>query len=294
MVSDLAILTAKPDLPIYRELESAAAAVGHHAVVLNALDLVARADQATVYLRGEKLPLEPLVAVLPRVGNWRPDSVLAVLAALNAAGVPGLNRPQAIRRGRDHWRTACALAAAGLPHPETVAGSEPEALAAAAAVACGFPCVVKQRRSRQGTGVIKVASRAELEAVLDSMWRVGDEVVVQRFCPPGGVSRRVLVLDGEVLGVTEHRAAEGEFRTNAARGGRVEAVTLEEDQAMLALAAAGAAGLAFAGVDLLPDGNRVVVGEVNPTPGWKHFQEATGVAVAARLVASLLRLGGTR
>jgi ribosomal protein S6--L-glutamate ligase len=293
-MSDIAVLTARPDLPIYREVEVAAAARGHRAVVWNALELVARADRAEVFSGAQRLALDGVVAVLPRVGNWRPDSVLAVLLALTSAGVPSLNPIEAIRRGRDHWRTACALAAGGLPHPETVAGSEPEAVAATAAEVCGFPCVVKQRRSRQGTGVIKVSSRAELEAVLDSLWRVGDEVVVQRFCPPGGVSWRVLVLHGEVLGATEHRAAAGEFRANAARGGSVAAVSPDREQCELAVAAAAVTGLSFAGVDLLPDGDRVVVGEVNPTPGWKHFREATGVDVAAHLVAGLLRLGGVR
>ena len=72
-----------------------------------------------------------------------------------------------------------------------------------------------------GSGVIRCGSRAELEAVLDSLWRVGDEVVVQRFCPPGGISRRVLVLDGEVLGATEHHAPDGQAEVHRGdeRGG---------------------------------------------------------------------------
>jgi RimK family alpha-L-glutamate ligase len=290
----LAVLTAKPDLEIHRELEAAAAAQGHTLLVLNALAAVAQSHPPALWQGGERLPVEGLAAVLPRVGNWRPDSVLAVLSSLLAAGVGSLNAPSAIRRGRDHWRTGCALAMAGLPHPETLAGSEPEALAAAAEAACGFPCVVKQRRSRQGVGVIRCGSRAELEAVLDSLWRVGDEVVVQRFCPPGGISRRVLVLDGEVLGATEHRAVAGEFRANAARGAEVAAVELPPDQAELARAAAAVVGLGFGGVDLLPDGDRWVVGEVNPTPGWKHFGTATGVPVASLVVEALARRGGTR
>jgi RimK family alpha-L-glutamate ligase len=240
-----------------------------------------------VLLDGRPFAAGDLGAVLPRIGNWRPDSALAVLAALRAAGVPGVNEPRAIRRGRDHWRTAAALAAAGLPHPPTVAGSEPEALARAAAAVCGFPCVVKQRRSRQGVGVIRCADLPTLEGVLDSLWRLGDEVVVQRFCPPGGVSRRVLVLDGGALGATEHRAGAGEFRTNAARGATVHACELDGDQAAVAVAAAAVTGLDFAGVDLLPDGDRWVVGEVNPTPGWRHFAAATGIPVERELVGAL-------
>lgn len=288
-MAHLGVLTAKPDLPLYAELTAAARVAGHTLSVLDALRLAAVAEPPGVWDPRQGAMLVGIEAVLPRVGNWRPDSILAVLSAFEGSGVPILNRPDPIRRGRDHWRTAAALAAAGLPHPETVAGSEPEALAAAVDALVGYPCVVKQRRSRMGVGVIRCASRAELEAVLDSLWRLGDEVVVQRFCLPGGVSRRVLVLDGEVLGATEHRAVRGEFRANAARGATVTAVTLAEAEADLAVAAAAVVGLEFAGVDLLPDGDRWVVGEVNPTPGWKHFAAATGVDVAARVVAALAR-----
>ncbi len=293
-MTDVGVLTAKPDLPIYRELEAAGRTAGVRVLVLDALRLAA--CDGPPYVRQEAREALPggLGAVLPRVGNWRPGSVLAVLAALRRAGVASLNEVGAIRAGRDHWETSCALAAAGLPHPETVAGSEPETLAAAAAAAFSFPCVVKQRDSRQGVGVVRVASRAELEAVLDSLWRVGDEVVVQRFCPPGGISRRVLVLDGEALGAAEHRAPPGEFRSNAARGADVRGIALDDLTRDLAICAARAVGLSFAGVDLIPDGDRWVVAEVNPSPGWRHFAAATGADVAARLVEALARRAGDR
>jgi ribosomal protein S6--L-glutamate ligase len=291
-MATFAVLAARPDLGIYHDLGVAARRLGQLVEVLDSTSLVARARPPEVWRGAARLDVGAFAAVLPRVGNWRPDPTLAVLVAVQAAGIPSLNRPAPIRRGRDHWRTAAALGAAGLPHPDTVAGADPEALAVAAAAVCSFPCVVKQRRSRQGVGVIRCATRAELEAVLDSLWRLGDEVVVQRFFPPGGVSRRVLVLDGEVLGATEHAAAPGEFRANAARGATVRRIELEGAQADLAVAAAAQVGLGFAGVDLLPDGEQWVIGEVNPSPGWAHFVAATGVDVGERLVLALARLAG--
>lgn len=293
-MSHLAVLTARPDLPICRELESAAATRGHALEVLDTARLAAQAEPAGVLRDGQPLPLDDLVAVLPRVGNWRPDTTLALLETMAALGVASLNGADAIRRGRDHWATIRCLAAAGIPHPRTVAGADPGTLAEAAAAVCGFPCVVKQRRSRQGVGVIRCGDRATLDAVLDSLWRLGDEVVVQRFCPPGGVSRRVLVLLGEVIGATEHLAVAGEFRANAARGGSVRVVSPDAGTGELAVAAAALVGLGFAGVDLLPDGDRWVVGEVNPTPGWTHFQAATGVRVADRVVTAMLEQAGRR
>jgi RimK family alpha-L-glutamate ligase len=290
----LALLTARPELPIHAELGEAARRAGAELVVLDALALVAGVEPARVLSAGGEYASVSLGAVLPRVGNWRPGSVLAVLEALRAAGVPSLNEPEAIRRGRDHWRTVTALAVAGVPHPETLAGADPEVLAAAAAAALGLPCVVKVRSSRQGVGVVLCERRDQLDATLDALFRLGEEVVVQRFCRTEGVSRRVLVLDGEVLAATEHHAAAGEFRSNAARGGAVAPVVLPAELADLAVGAAAVTGLAFAGVDLLPDGDRWLVGEVNPSPGWRHLGDATGVPVAEALVAALLRRGRVR
>jgi RimK family alpha-L-glutamate ligase len=290
----VAVLTTRPELPVYAELEAAGRRAGVEVAVLDALQAAGCVEPPALLLRGEPAPLDGFAAVMPRVGNWRPGSVLAVLEAMRAAGVPSLNQPDAIRRGRDHWRTIVALAAAGVPHPETVAGADPEALAGSVARTIGFPCVVKVRTSRQGVGVVLCERRDQLDATLDALFRLGAEVVVQRLCRADGVSRRVLVLDGEVLAASEHRAAPGEFRSNAARGARVAPVALGSELADLAVAAAAVTGLEFSGVDLLPDGDRWLVGEVNPSPGWRHLAAATGAPVADALVAALVRRGGLR
>jgi glutathione synthase/RimK-type ligase-like ATP-grasp enzyme len=104
----------------------------------------------------------------------------------------------------------------------------------------------------------------------------------------------VLVLEEEVLGATEHTAAAGEFRANASRGARVCVVEAAQTLVELAVRATRAVGLGFAGVDLIPDGERWLVGEVNPSPGWSHFAAATGAPVAERLVSALARLGARR
>jgi len=280
-----AVLTATPQLPLYQQLVQAGQEVGVEVLLWDANRLVA-SWPCGLFQHGQPLDIQEVPVFLPRVGNFRPESTLALVEALAELGVIPLNMPAAIRRARDHWATVGALALAGLPFVPTLAGSDPQSLATAAA-SWGFPVVVKSRRSRQGVGVIACRSLPELEAVLDNLWRLGEEVVVQRFCPPGGMSFRLLVLEGQVLGAACHRAQEGEFRSNAARGAQVQAVPVTPSLGDLALAAAQACGLSFCGVDLWPDGDKLVVGEVNPTPGWKHFAQATGIPVALRVVQAL-------
>jgi RimK family alpha-L-glutamate ligase len=233
---------------------------------------------------GIDIEQEPPKTVLARVGNWRPESVLAVLESVVARGVQTPNPPAAIRVGRDHWATATVLAGSGLPVPPSLAGADPELLAAHAVSHIGLPVVVKQRRSRMGIGVIRCASRDHLEAVLDSMWRVGDEVLVQRWIRGGSSTVRLLVAGGEVVASARFTAPDGEWRSNAARGGSARAhdPTVEEER--LALAASRTVGLGQCGVDLVPSEDGPVVLEVNPTPGFLRLEASTGVDVAGALI----------
>jgi ribosomal protein S6--L-glutamate ligase len=73
------------------------------------------------------------------------------------------------------------------------------------------------------------------------------------------------------------------WRANLARGARARAAELSAEQERLSLAATEALGADYAGVDLLGD----YVLEVNGIPGWHGLQTATGVDVAAALVAQV-------
>jgi len=289
------VLTARPEVAANRRLEEAAVEAGVPLRVVDATRVGALAGPApSLWLDGEDLLGQEPAAVLGRVGNWRPDSLLAALEAAVAAGVPTPNPPTAIRVGRDHWRTVRRLAAAGLAVPESVAGAEPESLARVAVDRLGLPVVVKQRRSRMGVGVVRCATRDHLEAVLDSLWRVGDEVMVQRLVDCGGTSLRLVVVGGRVVAAARFVAATGEWRSNAARGGRALPHQADGVERSLAVAAAEAVGLGVCGVDLLPTPDGPVVVEVNPSPGLRHVEAASGVDVAREIVAELVRCASRR
>jgi len=284
----LLLLTARPDLTVNRRLVSAADALGVEAVVLDASRISAAVGTGPVLIdNSEDLLKTPAQAVLARVGNWRPDSVLACLEVVVASGAATPNPPAAIRLARDHWTTMYALATAGLPVPATLAGADPERLAATGSQ-LGFPVVVKQRRSRMGVGVIRADSRDHLEGVLDSLWRLGDEVVVQRYVPTGGDSLRLVVVSGDVVAAARFSAPDGDWRSNAARGGSACSHNPSMRETELAVAAARELDLGVCGVDLLP-GDEVVIGEVNPTPGFVHLEEATGVDVADAIIRDLMK-----
>ncbi len=284
------ILSARPATASNQRLAEAAVGRRQECRIVDATRLVADTERG-LWLGDRNLLESPPPVVLARVGNWRPASLLAALEVMVAAGVATPNPPSAVRTGRDHWRTAQTLAAAGLPVPLTTAGAEPEELAGRVVRRLGFPVVVKQRRSRMGVGVIRCSSADHLDAVLDSLWRLGDELIAQRWIDTGGVSERVLVVGGEVVAAARFRAIDGEWRSNAARGGRVDAMTPDARRDGVAVRAAGCLGLGVCGVDLLPTPDGPLVCEVNPTPGFTAVERATGVDVAGAVVDHLVALG---
>ena len=286
----LLLLTARPEIRTNRRLAEAAADLGLDLSMIdaNTIPAIAGAGGASRLVVNDVLK-HPPDGVLARVGNWRPASVLAVLEACIDSGAATPNSPSAIRLGRDHWQTVRLLAAGDLPVPPTLAGVDPESLAEAAVRDLGLPVVVKQRRSRMGVGVILCTARDHLEAVLDSLWRVGDEVVVQRWLPGGRSSLRLLVVGSEVVAAARFNAGPGEWRSNAARGGSAEGLTPGSEERQLAVSAAQTLGLGHCGVDMVAGEHGPVILEVNPTPGFLCLEEATGIDVARALVEHLVR-----
>jgi len=278
------LLSARPELRANDRLVEAAGDLGIQLQLIDAVAVSALLTGNDLKPLGIDVADPPPTAVLARVGNWRPESVLAVLESVVACGVKTPNPPPAIRLGRDHWATATVLSAAGLPVPASIAGADPEALAVHAVRHLGLPVVVKQRRSRMGIGVIRCATRDHLEAVLDSMWRVGDEVMVQRWLPGGASTLRLLVVGKRVVAGARFVAADGDWRSNAARGGSARRHNATAQEEGLAVEAAQTLGLGHCGVDLVISEEGPVVLEVNPTPGFLRLEEATGIDVARALI----------
>jgi RimK family alpha-L-glutamate ligase len=279
----LLVLSARPDLRTNTRLGEAASELGVDFEIIDAAAVAALYQGSRIGLVGSTIdPTRD--AMIARVGNWRPESMLAVLEAAVACGVSAPNPPTAIRLGRDHWATGTALTAAGLPVPPMLAGIEPETLAAQAITHLGLPVVVKQRRSRMGVGVIRCATRDHLEAVLDSLWRLGDEVVVQRWMVGGEHSLRFLVVGGKVVAAARFSAAKGEWRSNSARGGSAVAYDPSPEETALAVTAAQILGLGHCGVDLVKNESQLTILEINPTPGFLRLEEASRVDVARAIV----------
>lgn len=112
---------------------------------------------------------------------------------------------------------------------------------------------------------------------------------VQEYVAKPERDLRAFVVGDEVIAAMYRRSSE--WRTNAARGGTVEAAPLTDDLVSLSLRAARAVGGGVLAVDLMESPHGLVVHEVNPTPEFKGLTSATGVDVAGKIVEYAVGVG---
>src|SRR5262249_37721962 len=96
---------------------------------------------------------------------------------------------------------------------------------------------------------------------------------------------RLFVVGGRVEAAMARRAPDGDFRTNVHQGGQARAIRPRPELARVAVSAARAMGLAYAGVDVIDSDEGPTVLEVNGTPSWRALHEATGCDMADAIIA---------
>jgi RimK family alpha-L-glutamate ligase len=282
----LAVLAARTGWHT-RELERAAAELGHQATVLPYEESVAHIGAGGGF-RSRGVDLCQMDLVLARIipsGSleqiiFRVDT----LHCLEERGVRVVNTPRTIERTVDKLWTSALLERCGISTPDTVVCETTEAAFE------GFrslgDVIVKPLFGSMGLGMVRVSDEEMAFRVFRTLEQIKGVYYLQRVIEHEGCDLRVFVVGGEVLGAIERRA-QG-WRTNLARGGVARSVALIPEQSALAVRAAAAVGADYAGVDLLTglDGMTYVL-EVNGIPGWKGLQEATGLDVAGRLIEYL-------
>lgn len=147
--------------------------------------------------------------------------------------------------------------------------------------------MVKPLTGHSGEKVIRCTGHDEISRAIAKSSDVDDVRIVQPFVPDtGGRDIRVIVIDGHIAAAFMRIAAPGEFRSNTALGGSLEAFQPDDDVRALAVSAASACGLEIAGVDILESpmlGGRIVC-EVNTNCGVSaRMKEISGVDVAAAM-----------
>jgi len=283
----LAFLSRSRSLYTTRRLLQAARAEGHQATVLDPLDLFMEigAGSPALYHGGSTRRLAPIDLAFPRIGAAVTEYGLAVIQQLEIMRIPVVNSTRAIALARDKMRCLQVLTQAGIPVPRTAMIRHPRQVGQALAQVGGPPVVLKLIQGSQGIGVILLESADAVESVLDTLWSLGQVILIQEFVRESrGRDLRALVLGGRVLVAMRRQARAGEFRANIHRGGTGTIVELPDETREVAARAARLVGLEVAGVDLLEGSGGPQVMEVNSSPGFQGLEAATGLDVAGEIV----------
>ena len=213
---------------------------------------------------------------LGRAGD--PDVQFEIYRALEGTGALVANRIDALLAAQDKLRTSWLLRRAGVTTPRAAVAQAPRD--AVAALGAMGEAVLKPIAGSLGEGLQRVrADRAGRKAVLERIEQAG-AVYLQEYVPNPGRDARVFVVGDRVEGAMERRAPAGEWRTNVERGATVRELGRDGALATLALRAAQALGLDWAGVDVVAGPAGPTVLEVNGNPSWQGLLAATGEDMA--------------
>ncbi len=281
----LTVLSRSPSIYTTRRIVEEAKARRLKARVVDPLEVEMglRDESAALYWRGRPFP--PSDVVVPRIGHSIHQFGLAVVTQLELMSVPVLNGARGIAASRNKMRSLQLLAAAGVPVPRTVMASDPSGLREMVRLVGGVPVLVKLLAGNEKSGVMIFESLQSLEAALETILGLGQDIVVQQYLRGAkGRDLRVLVVGGEVVAAMRRSLPAGRFSRNLRRGARFERTELPPAFARVAVQAARVMHLEVCAVDMLDVKGRPRVFEVNSSPSIREAEGACGVDVAAKIV----------
>jgi ribosomal protein S6--L-glutamate ligase len=278
------ILSRKRHYHSTRRLREAALARGHEVVLADPFRCVLLMDGRPRMFLGRR-DVSDVDVVIPRIGTYGVEFILAVLRQFVAMGVPVLNAPEAVATAKDKVGSLQRLAAAGVPVPATAVTRSEANVGRVLRLVRGTPFILKLPRGTQGTGVALAETPRAAASVMEALLALGQDVLLQH-CITESIGRdvRALVVGGRVVAAMRRIATDGEFRSNIHRGAIGLPVTLTVAEQGVATAAARALGLRVAGVDFLQTREGPIVLEVNASPGFRGLEQATGRDIARILV----------
>ncbi|MEK7690729.1 MAG: 30S ribosomal protein S6--L-glutamate ligase, partial [Bdellovibrionota bacterium] len=181
----LAILSRNKSLHSTRRMLSESRKLGIQCEIVNPLDcqLIIDGERSAIMLGAQAL--QKYDAVLPRIGASITDYGLSVVQQFETLGTYTVNTSQSIASSRDKLRSLQILTSVGLKVPATVLTRTTRGLRAALECVKGLPVVLKVIQGTQGVGVMLIHTPIALDSVMQTLWGLQQDVMVQQFVAEG-------------------------------------------------------------------------------------------------------------
>ncbi|MDX9798596.1 MAG: lysine biosynthesis protein LysX [Bacteroidales bacterium] len=207
------------------------------------------------------------------------------LKVLNEMGVKTVNTYHTANTCGDKVLTTLALTKHKVPSPITYIAFTPEE-AIQAIEKIGYPAVLKPATGSWGRLLSKVNDKETAESILEHKVVLGSYhhsvFYIQEYINKPERDIRAFVIGDEVIGAIYRNSSH--WITNTARGGVASNCPLTDEISEICLKAAEAVGGGVVAIDLLEDGGKLLVNEVNYTMEFKNSIAPTGVNIPGKVV----------
>ena len=209
------------------------------------------------------------------------------LKAMENKGIVLINRPEAMLTARDKFGSLVKLKEAGIPVPDTAIVESP--FEAMRLTEQWKEVVIKPLMGSLGLGAVRVSDPDIAFRVAKSILSVNQPVYIQKYVRKPERDIRVFVVGDKVLG-SIYRINKTSWKTNVAQGALTQVVLPDKYLEEIALKATSVLGLDYAGLDIVEDldgGYKVL--EVNASPLWEGFYQATNINPAKYIIQHLIQ-----
>ncbi len=269
-----------------RRLARKARAMGHQVTVMDPFDCTLHiGGRGTgIYHRGRSVAT--MDVIIPRFSQKTVEYGIEVLQHFEYSGATVLNRSDAILRARHKFHALRCLAQNNIPVPPSLITGSSQHLEKDLRKIGEYPFIMKPFQGTQGRGILLVDTPTSMRSVVETLCEtLHENYVIQQFISEAaGVDLRALIIGGKLIGAIQRIGSPGEFRANLHRGATGRLIQLEPSEAQMAITAAKVMDLCIAGVDMLRSQKGSLVIEVNPSPGFEGFEQATGFDVAEEII----------
>jgi RimK family alpha-L-glutamate ligase len=164
----------------------------------------------------------------------------------------------------------------------------------------GFPCVIKKTTGGNGKLVALVTNTQEcIDFILEAKENITEQTLFPRsfsfllqkqIVESYGTDYRALCIGNNLVGIMQRTASNNSFKANFSLGGNVKHINHLPEIEQASLNIMKKSGLFMAGIDFIKSDIGYLVLEINTSPQFQGFEQATNINVADKIVKSLLDL----
>lgn len=191
------------------------------------------------------------------------------------------------------------LRANNIPTPPSSLILSHESISTAAQNVGGFPCIIKKTTGGNGKLVDIVNNKSAcLKFILNAKQNISSQSIFPRsfsfllqqpITESFGTDYRALCIKDQLIGIMKRTSQNNSFKANVSLGGAAEFVDTIPEIESISKEVMKKSNLFMSGIDFIKGGTGYQVIEINTSPQFKGFEQATKINIADHIIKALLK-----